>query len=125
MMRHISWLLVLAMEVYLPTFASAAQFSCSGGDVACLITSINSANQTNGQHTIRLGPGVYTLTAVDNTVNGKTTLPIITGSIRIPATSDTEPTAIENNTGGGASAARMFFVSNGGNLTLERIILQN
>jgi hypothetical protein len=93
--------------------------------VTCLITSINSANQRGGKHTITLEPGVYTLTAVDNTVNGNTTLPVIRGNIRIRAASDTEPTAIENNTGVGSNSSRIFFISTFGNLTLDGIILQN
>ena len=124
-MKNISWFLALVMETILAALVGAAEFSCLGGDVSCLIASINSANQTTGKHTIALGPGIYTLTVIDNTVNGNTTLPIIARNIKIRATSNTQPTAIESNTGGGINSSRIFFVSNFGNLTLSGIILQN
>jgi hypothetical protein len=84
-MKSLLGLALAATSVFYTFEANAAQFSCSGGDVTCLITSINSANQRGGKHTITLEPGVYTLTAVDNTVSGNTTLPVIRGNIRIRA----------------------------------------
>ena len=124
-MKLISWSLVFLMEAFLTALVTAAQFSCSGGDVTCLIASINSANQRAGKHTIHLASGVYTTTAIDNTVNGNTALPIITGNIRIRSASDTEPAAIEAKTGLAISAPRLFFIESFGNLTLDGIVLQD
>jgi hypothetical protein len=124
-MTIISWFLALVMGVVLASSVSAAHFSCSDGNVTCLIASINTANQRSGNNTILLGPGVYSLTAIDNTVNGNTTLPIIARNIKIRATSNTEPTIIENDTGAAINSSRIFFVANLGNLTLDGIILRN
>jgi hypothetical protein len=54
-----------------------AEFFCSSGDVTCLIASINDANGMSGDHTINLEPGIYTLYAVDNTIDGPNGLPSI------------------------------------------------
>ena len=70
-----------------PTYAST--FTCSSGDVACLIAAINTAN-TNGEpeNTIRLSPGTYTLTAVDNDTQGPNGLPSVTSTLTIRADVD-------------------------------------
>src|SRR5689334_5387729 len=54
---------------------TAATFTIADGDVAALITAINTGNLNGEDDTIELAAnGNYTLTAVNNTVNG---LPII------------------------------------------------
>ena len=63
---------------------NAAEFFCVSGDVACLIASINTANNAKAeQHTIFLEPGTYTLTAVDNDTDGPNGLPWIKKTITI------------------------------------------
>jgi hypothetical protein len=58
-------LLLAALFVYALTPARpsvAARFVCSSGDVACLITAINTANANGEANTITLRAGTYTLT---------------------------------------------------------------
>ena len=62
-------LLLAALVVYALAPArpgQAAEFSCTAGDVACLISAINTANANGQAYTITLKGGTYTLTAVDN-----------------------------------------------------------
>jgi hypothetical protein len=59
-----------------------AHFKCSDGDVVCLIDAINQANTNGLRNTITLGPGVYTLTQIDNDNPGSDAngLPVITAA---------------------------------------------
>ena len=92
----------------------ATEFSCSSGDVTCLIAAINSANGMPGDHIINLEPGSYTLQAVDNGfVNG---LPVISSSIRIQGSAEDPPTVIERDPN--APEFRIFEVSADGELSL-------
>jgi hypothetical protein len=97
----------------------AADFSCQSGDVTCLIAAINEANAMPGEHTINLEPGSYTLQRIDNGVNG---LPVISGSIKIQATTEELPTVIERDPN--APAFRFFQVPVGGKLTLAGVTIQ-
>ncbi len=99
-----------------------AEFFCSSGDVTCLIAAINDANGMPGTHIITLEPGVYTLQTVDNVADGPNGLPSITGSIQIQPSADNPPTVIERDPG--APIFRVFHVSLGGELVLERVIVQ-
>src|SRR3954451_6000034 len=70
-----------------PNVAHAKTFHCGPGDVSCLIAAINEAN-ANGhkKNTIRLAPGTYTLTDVDNLADGANGLPSITSTVTIEST---------------------------------------
>jgi hypothetical protein len=74
--RRVRWsacLLVAALVVYAlaPHPVQANTFLCGPGDVQCLIAAINEANANGQKNTIRLRAGTYTLTAVDNTTEGR------------------------------------------------------
>ena len=127
-MKLFSRLLLIVISILVAESVSAARFSCSDGDVTCLIASINSANQRSGNNKILLGPGVYRLTAIDNTMDGNIDLPVIVRDITIRATSTTEPTVIEDDTGSATGIglrSRLFLVSAFGNLTLDGLVLQS
>jgi hypothetical protein len=63
--------------------ARAADFSCPGGDVTCLIDAITQANANGEANTITLDAGTYTLTAVNNDTDGPNGLPSVTGIVTI------------------------------------------
>jgi len=100
----------------------AADFSCSSGNVTCLIASINDANGMPGEHVINLEPGIYTVQAEDNATDGANGLPSISRSIRIQASADDPPTVIERDPA--APFFRIFHVSVGGELVLDGLTVQ-
>jgi hypothetical protein len=61
----------------------AAVFNVAAGDVAGLISAINTANGNNEDDTINLAAGTYTLTAVNNDTDGSNGLPSITTALTI------------------------------------------
>jgi hypothetical protein len=63
--------------------AQAAVFNVAAGDVAGLISAINTANGNNEDDTINLAAGTYTLTAVNNDTDGSNGLPSITTALTI------------------------------------------
>jgi hypothetical protein len=76
--------MVTALAVILPRVVPAAEFTCLGGDVACLISAITAANANGETNMITLAAGTYTLTAVNNTtVDGPNGLPSITSPLTI------------------------------------------
>jgi hypothetical protein len=64
----------------------AGDFAGGVGDVACLISAINAANANGTANTLTLAAGLYTLTAVDDSIDGPTGLPAITGRLTITGT---------------------------------------
>lgn len=114
---------VTALALLLPGSVPAAQFTCAGGDVACLIGAITTAN-TNGQtNTITLAAGTYTLTAVNNiTVDGANGLPSITSQLTITG-EKTAPTVIERSVV--APDFRLFHIAEGGTLVLDGLTLKD
>src|SRR5215470_2284151 len=75
--------------------------------VADLIADINAANAAGGSNTITLVAGTtFTLTAVDNTTDGATGLPVIAAndSLTLVGNGDT----IARKTAGGTLAFRLF-----------------
>jgi hypothetical protein len=76
--------LVVTLTVGAFKAVHAAEFFCPPGDVTCMIAAINKAN-VNGQlkNTIRLAADTYTLTTVDNNVDGPNSLPSITSTLTI------------------------------------------
>jgi hypothetical protein len=97
----------------------AADFSCTAGDVACLITAINMANANGQANTITLKAGTYTLTAVDNFTDVGNGLPVVTSPLTIKGR-DAETTIID-----GAGHGRILNVAATGTLTLQRLTLRN
>src|SRR5262245_2941922 len=97
--------------------------------VSDLIADINAANAAGGTNTITLTAPTtspYVLTAVDNTTDGPTGLPVITGgskpdTLTIIGNRDT----IERSTASGTPAFRLFDVASGASLTLQNLTLQN
>ena len=77
------------VAVALPASTEASTFHCEAENVACLIAAIAAAN-TNGEpaNTIRLSPGTYTLTAIDNDTHGPNGLPSVTSTLTIRADVD-------------------------------------
>jgi len=53
----------------------AAEFTCAGGNVVCLIAAVRSANSLGEPSMIQLAEGTYTLTEVDNATDGPNGLP--------------------------------------------------
>ncbi len=74
----IASLVVAAALLAIPYATSAAVFNCPAGDVACLIGAINTANGNADADTINLAAGNYTLTEMNNQVDGGNGLPSIT-----------------------------------------------
>jgi hypothetical protein len=89
-----------------------------------LIADVNAANKGGGSNTVVLtapASSPYVLTAVDNTKDGATGLPMIKKSVTIVGNGDT----IERSSAAGTPVFRLFDVANGGSLTLQNLTLQN
>jgi hypothetical protein len=91
-----------------------------------LIADIKAANQHAGSNTIVLTAPTtspYILTAVNNTTDGPTGLPVIKkgDNLTIVGNGDT----IERSTASGTPAFRLFDVASGALLTLDTVTLQN
>lgn len=96
--------------------AHAASTFVACGDIAGLRKAINTFNAA-GSGDIALQSGcTYTVTDIDNGNNG---LPAIKGAIRIGAFGAT----IARSTATGTPDFRLFFVAQGGSLTLDRVNL--
>ena len=99
--------------------ASAATLSC---DTPSLISAITTANGTPGGSTLVLPTGcVYTLESANNTTEGGTGLPVITGNVTIQGSGAT----ITRSSATGVTAFRIFDVASGGSLTLNSLTLSN
>ncbi len=78
--RKVLALVVGAAALLAVRWSGAATFNIANGDVAGLITAINTANSNNQNDDINLAAsGTYTLTAVNNMNDGPNGLPTITG----------------------------------------------
>ncbi|HMF20134.1 MAG TPA: hypothetical protein VKE98_23200, partial [Gemmataceae bacterium] len=89
-----------------------------------LIADINAANKAGGSNTVVLTAPTtspYVLTAVDNSKDGSTGLPMIKKGVTIVGNGDT----IERSAAAGIPAFHLFDVANGGSLTLQNLTLQN
>jgi len=95
-----------------------------------LIADINAANRAGGANTIVLTAPTtspYVLTAVNNTTDGVTGLPVISSggrkaeNLTIIGNGDT----IERSTASGTPAFRLFDVAKAASLTLQNVTLQN
>jgi hypothetical protein len=88
-----------------------------------LIVDINASNQAGGTNTISLVAGnTFSLTAVDNTTDGATGLPVIAANdnLTIAGNGDT----IARSSATGTPAFRLFDVAGGASLTLANLTLQ-
>ncbi len=93
--------------------------------VSDLITDINAANAAAGTNTITLAAPTtspYLLTAVNNSTNGATGLPVIAANDRLTIVGNGD--TIERSTASGTPAFRLLEVASGGSLTLENLTLQ-
>jgi hypothetical protein len=99
--------------------------------VSDLIADINAANSAGGTNTITLTAPTsspYVLTAVNNSTDGPTGLPVIAGGNAKQADTLTivgNGDIIERSTASGTPDFRLFDVANGGSLTLENLTLEN
>src|SRR6266446_5779995 len=120
--RRLSWWLGIACGVLLLSLVSlappsqAADFACAAGDVACLIDAINQANANGEANTITLEAGTYTLTAVDNDIEGPNGLPSITTTLTLRG-ADPDTTIIER--AASAPGFRLLHIAASGTLTLK------
>jgi hypothetical protein len=103
--------------------------SYSAANVTLLIADINAANQAGGVNTITLTAAPsspYVLTTVNNTTDGSSGLPVISGKNRthpdnltIIGNGDT----IERSSGPNTPSFRLLAVASGNSLTLENLTL--
>jgi hypothetical protein len=95
----------------------------TAGSVADLIADINAANQAGGSNTIVLAANTtFDLTAVDNTTNGASGLPVIANKDNLSITGQ-GGNIIQRDTA--APAFRLFDVDSHASLTLTNLTLQN
>jgi hypothetical protein len=95
----------------------------TAASVADLIADINAGNKAGGSNTIALVAGsTFTLTAVNNTTDGATGLPVIAANnnLTIVGNGDT----IARSTASGTPNFRLVDVALGASLTLENLTLQ-
>jgi hypothetical protein len=100
--------------------------SYSAATVSDLVADINAANAAGGTNTITLTAPTtspYILTAVDNTTDGPTGLPVIArrDTLTIIGNGDT----IERSAASGTPTFRLFDVASRAALTLENLTIQN
>lgn len=115
-------LLILSTSAFL----SAAVFYVPAGDVPGLIAAINAANANGEENTIILDAGTYTLTTVDNNVDGPNGLPSITSTLTIKG-AGAQSTIIQRDpiiTLFQEPMFRIIHVAIAGNLTLERLAIK-
>jgi hypothetical protein len=96
----------------------------SAASVADLIADIKAANQHGGSNTITLAPNTpFPLTAVNNTADGATGLPVIKAgnNLTILGNGDT----LARSTDPGTPAFRLFDVASGAAVTLTNLTVQN
>lgn len=89
--------------------------------VSSLISAISTANTAPAGGSITLASGcVYTLTSANNTTDGGTGLPVITGHVSV-----TGSATIARSAAAGTAAFRIFDVASGGSLALNSVTLSN
>ena len=108
--------------VLVPRPAAAGHWGVNS--VSELVTAINAANQAGGANTITLARGMtFTLTAVNNTTDGPTGLPVIAAANNLTILGN--GATIARSTAPGTPAFRLFDVAAGAALTLENLTLAN
>jgi hypothetical protein len=107
--------LLLALSI-LPLAAHAANIDVPAGDEAALIAAIDTANGNGEDDVITLGAGSsYTFTAANNPLNA---LPVVTSKITIQGNG----AFIERQAG--SPEFRLIDVGDGGDLTLDRVVVR-
>jgi hypothetical protein len=99
--------------------------SYTAASVSDLIADINAANKQGGSNTITLvapTTSPYVLTAVDNTTDGPTGLPVIASKDNLTVVGNGD--VIERSGASGTPAFRLFDVGKGGSLTLQNLTVQ-
>jgi hypothetical protein len=97
--------------------------SYTAASVPDLIADISKANSHGGSNTITLVAGnTFTLTAVDNTTDGPTGLPVIAANDNL--TIQGKGATIARSTAAGTPNFRLFDVALGASLTLANVTLQ-
>jgi hypothetical protein len=103
--------------------------SFTAATVSDLIADINAANNAGGSNSITLTAATtspYVLSQVDNTVDGPTALPVISGGTKADIlTIIGNGDNIERSTASGMPDFRLFDVASGASLTLNNLTLQN
>jgi hypothetical protein len=130
--RRLPWplaaVLALGLAVGPPPRTHAKTFHCGAGEVQCLIDALHAANANGQKNTIRL-VGTYSLTTVDNDVDGLNGLPSITSVLTLQG-AGAETTRIERVFTGLFScdavepAFRILHVAPTGVLTLKGLTLR-
>jgi hypothetical protein len=82
---------------------------------------VNSANDTPEEDTITLGPGLYTLTTVDNNTDGANGLPSITSTVTVRG-AGSDRTIVERD--GAAPFFRLLHIASTGSLILDEVTLR-
>jgi hypothetical protein len=104
----------------------AMQWTCAGGDSACLIAAMTAANTAPGSyadHVIVLGAGLFTFVAPDPSApTGDTALPLVTGGMTILG-AGSEQTEILRAPGA-SGHLRFFEVAAGGTLVLADVAVE-
>ena len=115
----------LALVVFVSTHtAKAAVFNIPNGDIAALKNAIITANGNGQADTVNLAPvGTYTLTAIDNSINGANGLPVIINDVGgLDLTINGNGATIKRNDSPGAPEFRILQVDsatvNVSNLTI-------
>ena len=105
-----------------PRLAAAGNWTVNS--VADLIAAINAANRAGGANTITLARGAtFTLTAVNNTADGPTGLPVIAAKDNLTILGN--GATLARSTAAGTPPFRLFYVAAGANLTLQDLTLVN
>ena len=120
--------LTTTFAVALPYAAEARTFYCGSEDVQCLIFAINDANaDTQEKSTIWLEQGgTYTLTTVNNNIDGPNGLPPITGDLTIRVKGNGTATLTGSDTNPApVGTFRLLDVAATGHLTLRGLVVAN
>jgi hypothetical protein len=95
----------------------------TAASVPDLIADINAANLNGGANAITLAANTpFTLTAVDNTTDGPTGLPVIAAKDQLTIIGNLD--SLDRSPAAGTPAFRLFDVAAGAGLTLENLTLQ-
>jgi CSLREA domain-containing protein len=107
--------------------APAAVFNISNGDVAALKAAITTANTNGASDIINLAPnGLYTLTAVDNSVNGANGLPEIgNDAAALDLTINGNGARIQRSAAAGTPEFRILTIGNGASLDCTGLTIAN
>ena len=111
-------LVALSAAALFPAHSSAA----IGCTTAELVSAIATANSTSGGGTVTLASNcTYTLTGANNSTDGGTGLPVITGKVSVIGNGAT----ITRSTSSGTPTFRFFDVAKSGTLTISNLALSN